>query len=185
MVAGDHGESLGEHGERDHGKSVYEEVLRVPFVVRAPGFRPGRIGAVVRLVDLMPTALDLCGVSALPGDGVTLTRLMSGSGPGLDLEAYAESNYTPRSGAAPMRTMRDDRFKVIEGPDPQLFDLAADPFETTNLYRERRALADAMMRRLRTIAGEGSVAAGSTETASEVPADVKARLSALGYAAGK
>ena len=55
IVTGDHGESLGAHGERDHGIFVYEDVLRVPLIVRAPGLRP-RSNEIVRLTDVMPTA---------------------------------------------------------------------------------------------------------------------------------
>ncbi len=121
VVAGDHGESLGEHGERDHGRSLYEGVLRVPFIIRAPGFRPARIGAVVRLVDLMPTVLDFYGMTAPRLDGVTLTGLMSGRQPDLGLEAYAESVDPRRFGRTTLRAMRDARFKVIEAPCPELY----------------------------------------------------------------
>jgi arylsulfatase A-like enzyme len=54
VVAGDHGESLGERGERDHGVLIYENVLRVPLIVRGPGLAPRRVGEVVRLTDVMP-----------------------------------------------------------------------------------------------------------------------------------
>ena len=64
IVAGDHGESLGEHGERDHGVFIYENVLRVPLIVRAPALAPFRVGEVVRLTDVMPTVLDLLDVPA-------------------------------------------------------------------------------------------------------------------------
>jgi choline-sulfatase len=57
IVVGDHGESLGDHGEKDHGRTLYDSVLRVPFIVRSPGLAPRRVGDVVRLVDVMPTVL--------------------------------------------------------------------------------------------------------------------------------
>jgi arylsulfatase A-like enzyme len=181
VVAGDHGESLGEHGERDHGTLLYENVLRVPLIIRAPGFRPARIGAVVRLVDLVPTVLDLFGLSPPRVDGVKLTGVMRGQGPALDLEAYAESVSAQRFGGGPLRTLRDARFKVIEAPCPELYDLAVDPFEMTNLYDERRPLADAMIRRLRVIADESQAVDASPATVADVDWALRARLSALGY----
>ena len=161
--------------------SSYEDVVRVPLIVRAPGFRPARIGAVVRLVDLMPTVLDFYGMTAPRLDGVTLTGLMSGRQPDLGLEAYAESVDPRRFGRTTLRAMRDARFKVIEAPCPELYDLAADPFETTNLYQERRPLADAMRRRLQVISSERQAADPSTEPVPGVSPDLKTRLSALGY----
>ena len=59
MVTADHGESLGERGERGHGMSLYQNVLHVPLVVRAPGVPPQRVAGTMRLVDVMPTVLDL------------------------------------------------------------------------------------------------------------------------------
>lgn len=178
VVVGDHGESLGEHGERDHGQSVYESVLRVPLIIRAPGFRAGRIASVVRLVDLMPTVLDLSDITGPHVDGVSLAGLMRGKGPDLDLEAYAESLYRRRFGSSPLHTLRGARFKVIEASRSELYDLARDPFETTNLYDQQRPLADAMIRRLHRIASLRDV---STQPPAEAPPALKARLAALGY----
>ncbi len=92
IVAGDHGESLGDHGEQDHGVFVYESVLRVPLIIRAPAVSPRRVGAVVRLIDVMPTVLDLLGIPAPRADGVSLVELLTGQRSTLDLEAYSESD---------------------------------------------------------------------------------------------
>src|ERR1700719_124650 len=64
VVVGDHGESLGEHGERTHGLFVYEGVMRVPLIISAPSprMRGRRVSDVVRSVDVMPTVLDLLGI---------------------------------------------------------------------------------------------------------------------------
>jgi arylsulfatase A-like enzyme len=61
VVVGDHGESLGDHGEATHGLFIYDATVRVPLLVRAPGFRAGRARAQVRTIDVMPTVLDLGG----------------------------------------------------------------------------------------------------------------------------
>lgn len=180
VVAGDHGESLGEHGERDHGVLLYEAVLRVPMMILAPGLPPGRIGDVVRLIDVAPTVLDLAGAPSPPGDGVSLRELMTGRRRGLDLEAYAESTYPERFGWAPLRALRDGRYKYIDGPAPELYDLTADPFEQHDIIAARPATAAAMKRRIDTLVGPAVTAAGS----SDVPGELRERLSALGYASG-
>ena len=153
IVAADHGESLGEHGERDHGLLVYESVLRVPLIVRGPGTQPRRVGEPVRLTDLMPTILGFSGVKREPDagqtgatsplDGVDLADLINGRRANLQLEAYAESLYPERFGRRAVRSLRDGRFKFISGSSPELYDLQRDPFEEHNVYGERRALGEA------------------------------------------
>ena len=103
VLAGDHGESLGEHGETDHGIFVYENVLRVPLIIRLPeilrsrSVAPRRVSDFVRLVDVTPTVLDLLGLTVLssngerPIDGVSLVDRMRGTSQTSELEAYAES----------------------------------------------------------------------------------------------
>lgn len=177
VVAGDHGESLGERGERDHGIFIYENVLRVPLIIRAPGLTPARAGEVVRLTDVMPTILDLVDVPAPATDldGVSLVPLMSGRSMTRDLEAFAESVQPERLGWSALGALRVGRFKVIDAPRPELYDLASDPFELTNIYADRRAVADAMIARVAAIrrqAGQSAPAAVARE-----------HLAALGYVA--
>lgn len=178
IVAGDHGESLGEHGERDHGIFVYESVLRVPLIVRAPGVPATRIGTVVRLTDVFASVLDLLHLPASPSDGQSLRGLMSGREHTADLEAYSESLYPERFGWSPLRALRDGRFKLIEAPRRELYDLERDPFETRNLYDDRRQLGEVMARRLAALAG----ASAPVDRPAVTPADVQQRLASLGYA---
>jgi choline-sulfatase len=182
IVAGDHGESLGEHGERDHGIFVYESVLRVPLIVRAPALRATRIGAVVRLTDVFPSVLDLLDVPVPETDGKSLRGLMTGRSGTPEHEAYAESLYPRRFGWSPLRSLRDGRYKLIDAPRRELYDLQRDPFETRNLYDERRPLADALAVRLATLAGDDRPAPAGR--LSGAPAELQQRLAALGYVAG-
>ena len=175
VVAGDHGESLGEHGERDHGVFVYESVLKVPLIVRAPSIAPHRVGAVVRLTDVMPTVLDLLRMPATASDGVSLVELLSNRRADLGLEAYSESLYPRRFGWSPLHALREGRYKLIDAPRPELYDLERDPFEERNIYQERPTTSAAMMRRLRTLA-----AGGASAPASASP-ELAAQLSSLGY----
>jgi choline-sulfatase len=176
IVAGDHGESLGEHGERDHGIFVYESVLRVPLIVRAPGVRANRVGTVVRLTDVFPTVLDLLQLPASQGDGRSLRSLMSGRERTAGLEAYSESLYPQRFGWSPLRALRDGRFKLIDAPRRELYDLERDPFEQHNLYDDRRSVGEAMARRLAALA-EVSVPVAHESP----PLAVREGLASLGY----
>jgi arylsulfatase A-like enzyme len=175
IVAGDHGESLGDHGERDHGIFVYESVLHVPLMMRVPGLTPRRTSAVVRIPDVMPTVLDLVSVPAPRMDGVSLRPLLTGAARDLGLEAYSESLYPERFGWSPLRALREGRYKLIEAPRPELYDLDRDPFEQRNLYADRRSVADAMTGRLRVLAHERRA------PDSAVPVELQQRLASLGY----
>ena len=148
IVTADHGESLGEHREMDHGIFIYESVLRVPLIVRAPGLPPRRVAEVVRLTDVMPTILDLLRLPLPALDGTSLVDVMRGHG-GPELEAYAESLYPERHGWAPLFSLRSKRFKFIDAPQAELYHLQGDPFEQRNILDQRRELAAALQARLR------------------------------------
>ena len=182
VVAGDHGESLGEHGETDHGIFLYESVVRVPLMIRMPGVPSRRVSEVVRITDIMPTVLDLAGIAAPPVDGVSLATLMSGRRQGLDLEAYSESLYPHRFGWSALYALRDSRYKFIDAPKPELYDLARDPFEERNIVDERPTVAAAMKRRLAAIAS--TVPVDATGDSGGPSPETRARLAALGYVAG-
>ena len=183
VVAADHGESFGNHGERGHGIFVYQDVIHVPLIVRAPGIRPRRAASVTSLVDVMPTVLDLVGAPAQSVDGASLVPLLTGAARTLDRDAYAESMYPARFGWSPLRALRDGRFKLIEAPRPELYDLEADPSEQENLYARRPALAAAMTGRLSAIGG-GAPLIQAAPTGSPASTDVRERLAALGYVSG-
>ena len=153
--------------------------LRVPLIIRVPGFAPVRIGAPVRLVDVMPTVLDMLDLPAPSMDGVSLVDLMNGSRRHLDLDVFAESRYPERFGWSPLRALRDGRFKFIDAPRPELYDLERDPFEERNIFDERRPLADAMMRRLEALDPRQRFARASEKRV--VPAALREDLAALGY----
>lgn len=180
VVAGDHGESLGEHGEREHGVFVYESTMHVPLIVRSPGVRPGRVSDLVSLVDVLPTVLDLLRARhATRLDGVSLVPAMHGARI-QEREIYAESMYPAHFGWSPIRMLRDERMKFIEAPRPELYDLAADPFEQRDLSLERPGVIDAMRARL------ARVAAAVPEGKKPAPAgDTVRALAALGYVSGR
>lgn len=178
VVAGDHGESLGDHGEQSHGIFLYQEALRVPFLIGGPGVSPRRVTTVARLVDVMPTVLDLFGVTTSGLDGVTLAR--AGARPGTDpsLEVYSESMYPRRFGWAPLRSLRADRYKVIDAPRAELYDLVSDPGEERNVLGAHPAVAAAMLHRLRAF---DSGQEPAVPTGAELDNAVLDRIASLGY----
>ncbi len=147
-AVGDHGESLGEHGEDGHGIFLYQATLHVPLLLAGPGVPRGKVvEEAVSTRRLASTLLRLTGTSAGPGlTGAGKTALPFGQPlpglPGLDSGAaspvYAETRYPLSAyGWSPLEAMFDGRFKLIVAPRPELYDLAADPGETLNLLAGR------------------------------------------------
>ena len=184
MVMGDHGESLGDHGEAAHGFFIYNSTMHVPFAIRAPFSLTGHreVADPVRSVDVMPTALDLLGIAPPGGiSGVSVAPLMTGARPELGLDAYSEAIYPLyHYGWSDLRSLRSGRFRVIDAPRPELYDEDRDPRETTNLYAERRQLADRMITQLRTLEASFHRTDSAIPNASVDP-EARQRLAALGY----
>ena len=185
VVVGDHGESLGDHGEEAHGFFIYESVTRVPFIIRAPhrDMQARRVADPVRTVDLAPTVLDLLGIPTPESvEGRTLVPLMTGERRELGVEAYAEATYPLHHyGWSDLRSLRSGRFKLIAAPRPELYDLQADPQEATNIFEARRSLGDQMLARLQSLERQMQSEGVSVEPAMEIDPDARERLAALGY----
>ncbi len=136
----------------------------------------------MRIVDVMPTVLDLIGVS--PPEGVQGQSLMPlARGETLDLLAYSETWY-PRYhyGWSELTSVRDGRFKFIAAPRRELYDIAADPGETRELSAENPRMADALERALQDIAKRTATRAVTQQPQAMDP-DTEQRLRALGYVA--
>lgn len=182
VAIGDHGESLNQHREATHGLFVYDATTRVPFILRTPfaATRGRRVASTVRSEDVMPTVLDLLGQTAPPGlEGRSLVPLMTGTHADLNLDAYSESLYAfNHYGWSEIKALRSGRFKYIATTKPELYDLERDPGEQTNLYDERRALAERMAAELQRL---GAETAPSESGPSAVDPETRERLAALGY----
>jgi choline-sulfatase len=182
-VVGDHGESLGEHDEATHAVFVYEATLRVPLIVAWPGHLPNarRVADLVRGIDLAPTLLDLAGAQPLTGaQGRSLAAIALGQNGGPVPVAYAET-YFPLfyMNWAPLRSVQDGRWKYIEAPQPELYDLGSDPGERINLVNRESGRAAALRRTLEaTAAGQGRMSQRRLDR------DAAAKLAALGYVGG-
>ena len=187
VVLGDHGESLGEHEEGTHGFFVYETATHVPFLMRAPfaATRGRRVPGLVRTADLTPTVLDLLGGAPAGGEaaapGRSLVALMTGAQADLGAEAYAEAMYPLHHyGWSALRAVRIGQYKLIDAPRPELFDLTADPGETTNLFDTRRDVGNRLQRALRALEAQFA-RAGAPPPAETIDPETRARLTSLGY----
>ena len=150
IFTSDHGEMLGDHGIYLKGPHFYEPAIRVPLIVSAPGrIQPGRRSdALVELFDLAPTVLEAAGLERAPGmQAKSLWPMLTGAEP-LDHhrdDVYCEfygSNfrYDPPAHTTMVRTV-GHKLTVAHGQNTgELYDLSADPNETTNLWGEASSL---------------------------------------------
>jgi arylsulfatase A-like enzyme/Flp pilus assembly protein TadD len=189
LVTSDHGEGLGEHDETLHGFFAYQSTLRIPFLVRGPGVKAGlRLTPTVRLVDVYPTVLDLLGLAPPPDaklDGVSLAGRLRGGAPAAEPVVYAES-LVPllHFGWSDLRVVREGRWKYIQAPRPELYDLATDPGETTNLAAREPARSQALRGALGRFLDEERKITTQTAGGGTVPPELLEKLGALGYVGG-
>ena len=185
VVAGDHGEGLGDKVELGHGVFLYEETLRVPLIFENARvlIRPKVAAGTVRLVDVAPTILDVLGFGkdAAGMQGQSLDAWLGGAG-NKDLDSVVET-FFPREnfGWSELAGLISGPWKYIQAPKPELYDLGHDPAEATNVFAASAGQAAALKARLEVeivrLAAGGPAGEGSGKAR---PEDVE-RLRSLGY----
>ncbi len=199
VLCGDHGESLGEHGEKTHGFFIYNATMHVPLIIRLPENAAARVVAdPVSLVDLMPTVLGAVGVeipsqvqgrSLLPQlrdvrdhDDLHRDDLHHDDQAGRDRVLYGET-YLPRLhfNWSELRGSENTKYHFIDAPRPELYDLAKDPGEVHNLFAEKKAVSEEMRAKLAGMIRDYSAGKELAEKTGLDP-DLMERLKALGYA---
>ena len=152
VLTGDHGEEFQDHGHRFHGRTLYEEMTRVPLILRVPGATPREISAPIGHVDVVPTLLELLGLATPQGlHGLSrVHEIRTGQAPPerpIWLETLPDSHHPVH-----LVGVRHQDLKLIYSIDRHLFelyDLAADPKERVNLYDrtpDRGGLREMLMR---------------------------------------
>lgn len=185
VVLADHGESLGEHGEFNHGIFLYDATLRIPFLMAGPGVPAGvRVEQQVRTIDVLPTVLELMGSKA-PGSvqGVSLTPAFATKNVATEY-SYEETLYPKMNmGWSELRGIRTAKWKYVRAPKPELYDLTLDPFEKTNVldahpkeFRELEAQLKALT--------PGSESGVEKVSSSQVDSRTMEQLKSLGYLSG-
>lgn len=186
VLSGDHGESLGEHGEKTHGFFIYNATLHVPLVFHLPVAVPPKVRTpkeLVNLADLMPTILQILQFD-IPADvqGQSLLPLMQGKPESDSRSLYAET-FLPRLhfNWNELRSVETDKYHFIEAPKPELYDLSTDPEEVHNLFAEKPAVADELRARLKSLIVQNSAGKELAEKTGLDPILME-KLKSLGYA---
>ena len=184
IVLSDHGEGLDEHGEESHGYFIYESTLWVPLLIHWPngsGPHQARVSEPAGLIDVAPTILDFLrlpsvasfeGRSLLPA-ALSETNVRSHT-------VYSETLHTHDAfGWSPLRSIRIDGYKYIEAPKPELYNLANDPNERSNLIQKDPRKAQSLHAQLAKILARYP-AAPTTASNTSTP-QTQALLGSLGY----
>lgn len=133
----DHGEFTGAHRLNDKGPAMYDDIYRIPVVIRAPGLQPGRRNEFASLVDLTATIVDIAGLPPLePSDGRSLLPVLRDETPS-DWPDEFVAEFHGHHFAYSQRMIRDERFKLVFNPESvnELYDLQLDPHELHNVYK--------------------------------------------------
>lgn len=191
IVTADHGELFGEHGLEKHHYSLYEELLRVPLVVRPPSGESAVRTDPVSLVDLYPTVLDVCGASAPDRD--LAASLVSGDEGARHEHLFAEvgrksdapitRRYPDFDGSdheGPLQSVRDDEYKLIAHPDGrrELYRWRDDRAEQEDLAAREQEVVERLEGVLERNLGSLRDAVPDLEAADD---DRQDRLEDLGY----
>lgn len=145
VILSDHGEEIFDRDDIGHGQTVFDEQVRVPLIIKAPGFAPGRIDNLVSLVDLTPTLLELLGLPPLErsADGRSLVPLLRGE----ELDTAPVISRGDRKGTI-HRSLRGSALKLIENKpvggegNYELYDLRTDPGERAPLGADHQPERD-------------------------------------------
>jgi choline-sulfatase len=183
VVVADHGESLGAHGEDTHGIFLYDETIHVPLFVKMPQntLAGKRVKSRVRLVDIAPTVLEAVRIP-IPSQmqGQSLLRIAKAT-TDADQPAYSRSDFPQQAfGWSPLESWRAGKYLYIRAPQPELYDISADPKATHNLAESSSAVLQTLAAQLKAFddhfGNETGKSAGSNLTSSEMQ-----KLASLGY----
>lgn len=186
ILLSDHGESLGDHGERTHGYFIYQSTLHVPLIVHWPTTArayPTSVPQPAGLIDVAPTILDFLQLPAPASfSGRSLLKALDSGQAGSPPAVYSESDYSHDAfGWAALRSLRAGKYKYIDAPGPELYDLEADPQELRNAIATHPAQARFLRNQL-----AGLLASQRSQppaSGGAIPPERLAALRSLGYLA--
>jgi arylsulfatase A-like enzyme len=197
VITSDHGEAFHEHRYLGHSNHLWEELVRVPWIVWAPERVAAgqRIDAPAQSVDLLPTIAELAGLPTLPTlDGRSFQPALTGTGAAPPDDRPIVLQETGRWGVVQeidgqswklivrVREHRRDKLAAgeeLNNPKVRLFNLSADPGETRNLSKERPEIRDALLGRLQSLGSDDPSA--QSEHRDDISDEELEGLRAIGY----
>lgn len=186
VLVSDHGESLGEHGEREHGFFIYNSTTHVPLIVKPPAgsrMRAGRRADPVETIAVAPTLLEMADVRDAILKQFQAQALFAKEREAASALAYSETFYPFSSfGWNPLRGLESARYHYIEAPKAELYDLQADPEERHNLANEQPAVAAVLKDKLSQMLARNAPVAKRAQGPKLSPETIE-KLRALGYMA--
>jgi len=192
VLVADHGESLGEHGEVEHGYFIYRSTLRVPLIFKLPraeaGAGEGRvIETPVGAIDVAPTLLELTHLQdpiSRQFQGASLAGLVLNKTKATERPVYSESYYAHNSyGWGSLRSISTAQYQYIAAPRPELYDVIRDPSEKHNVYAQHGADAAALHDQLLDIDRRYTDRTSSPTSGAPLSAETVEKLRSLGYVA--
>jgi arylsulfatase A-like enzyme/Flp pilus assembly protein TadD len=186
VLLSDHGESLGEHGEAEHGFFVYNVTLHVPLIVKLPGAlgKSRVVSQPVATVDVAPTIAQVGGQpNSASYQGQSLLRQINNTRPERNDDVYAESYYPRDSfGWHELHALVGHEFAYIEAPRPELYDLLHDAGERSNVISTHSAVAATLRDQLSEYERKFA-ARGKSSAATPLDTETLEKLKSLGYVA--
>jgi len=183
IITSDHGEMLGEHGEKTHTYFIYQSALKVPLIFKLPGhYKARKIDDTVGIIDIVPTICALLDIETPPHiQGKDLSPYFSGKRPpSPNRHLYCESMLPTKYGANSLLGVVTDRWKYIQTTRPELYDLTEDAGETNNLIKQQPHRARILRDRLRQILEE-SIRGDDSDCKAVLGEEDRNRLESLGY----
>jgi arylsulfatase A-like enzyme/Flp pilus assembly protein TadD len=178
ILTGDHGESLGEHGELTHSYFAYNSTIWVPLIVSGPGMKEARIRENVSHVDIFPTVCDLLGLAKPRGlQGESLAPFLAGKSRKAVPIYFEALEASLNNGWAPLRGIIDAGKKYIDSPIPELYSLETDFDEKINLA----PLTDLAPYKKRLADVQTAAVKAASQSTGTVDRESRERLRSLGY----
>ena len=187
IIAGDHGESLGEHGENLHGYYIYNCTTHVPLIIKPPKkVKPTSIENAVSLVDIVPTVLGYSHIDCPPGlHGEDLGQLINGKSPSEDnRQVFTESLMPTKYDCNPLLGLISAQWNYIETTRPEIYDFSRDPGELNNLIDKESQRAQLMQYNLQELV-KTFVFSASEDNTLNLDAETQRNLESLGYVGTK
>lgn len=189
VITSDHGEALGEHQEKTHGIFIYDSTMRVPLILSNQKLLPsGRvINALTGLTDVFPTVLDLLNIpisnKEIQGKSLKSTILNKKTIGARDIYIESVGAMLDRNWA-PLQGLISKKWKYIEAPQPELYDLEKDPQELNNLYEKEPGMTAQLQKKLAGLMASKGIPPVSKVDRPPLDRETYEKLRSLGYLAG-